>query len=53
MRLWRRIGAWLRALARRGRMEGEMEEELRFHLEARVEDLVRGGMEREEARRRA
>ena len=53
MRLWRRIGAWLRALARRGRMEGEMEEELRFHLEARVEDLVRGGMEREEASRRA
>jgi predicted permease len=34
-------------------MEGEMEEELRFHLEARVEDLVRGGMEREEASRRA
>jgi len=49
MRLWRRTGAWIRALARRGRVEGEMEEELRFHLEARVEDLVRGGMEREEA----
>ena len=53
MSLGRRIGAWIRALARRGRMEGEMEEELRFHLEARAEDLVRGGMEREEARKRA
>src|SRR3974377_2222286 len=34
-------------------IEREMDEELRFHLEARTEDLVRGGAGREEARRQA
>jgi putative ABC transport system permease protein len=34
-------------------MESEMDAELRFHLDTRLEDLVRGGMEREEAKRRA
>ncbi|HEX2664972.1 MAG TPA: ABC transporter permease [Candidatus Acidoferrum sp.] len=35
------------------RMEREMDAELRFHLEAFTEDLVRGGMARQEALRRA
>jgi putative ABC transport system permease protein len=34
-------------------MEREMDAELRFHIEARAEDLMRGGMSREEAMRRA
>jgi putative ABC transport system permease protein len=34
-------------------MEREMDAELRFHVEARFEDLVRGGVGREEARRQA
>ncbi|MGB7493139.1 MAG: ABC transporter permease [Candidatus Acidiferrum sp.] len=34
-------------------MEGEMDVELRFHLEAYVEDLVRSGVPRAEALRRA
>jgi predicted permease len=42
-----------RALFRRGRVEGELEEELRFDFEQRVEKHVRAGMTREEARRRA
>src|SRR6516165_11817653 len=53
MRLFRRVAAWLVATMGRSRREREMDAELRFHVEARVEDLVRGGMEREEARRRA
>src|SRR6516225_10135141 len=53
MRLWKRAGAWLEATLGRPRMESEMDAELRFHLEARVADLVCGGMKREEAQRRA
>jgi len=46
---------WFRArtLFRRGRVEGELDEELRFHLERQVEKYVRSGMSHEEAQRRA
>ena len=37
----------------RSESEQEMDEEMRFHLEARIEDFVRGGVSREEACRRA
>ena len=53
MRLRNRIWSWVRAVARRTRMEREMDAELRFHIEAFAEDLVRGGMARHEALRRA
>src|SRR5215468_2626044 len=53
MTLWNRFRFWVLAILGRGRMEREMDAELRFHLEARVEDLVRSGVAREEARRRA
>ena len=43
----------LRALFRRNAVEGEMEEELRFHLERQVEKYVRAGVPRAEAERRA
>jgi hypothetical protein len=43
----------MRALLGRERMESEMDAELRFHIEARAEDLVRSGLPREEAMRRA
>ena len=43
----------LRALTRRNTVEGEMEEELRFHLERQVEKYVASGMARGEAERRA
>lgn len=49
MRLWNRVRSWLRAVARRSRMEHEMDAELRFHIEAFTDDLVRGGVPREEA----
>jgi hypothetical protein len=53
MILWSRIRSWLSATLRRSRMESEMDAELRFHVEAYAEDLVRGGITREEAMRRA
>src|SRR5215469_8409136 len=53
MRTWKRIRAWLSALLNRSHMESQMDSELRFHLEARVEDLVRSGTERAGARRQA
>jgi len=43
----------LRAIVRRSRMESEMDTELRFHIEAFAEDLVRSGVSRREAQRRA
>jgi putative ABC transport system permease protein len=53
MTLWSRIRSWLSATLRRSRMETEMDAELRFHLEAFAEDLVRSGETRAEAMRRA
>ena len=53
MTIWSRLRSWLRALLRRSQMESEMDAELRFHMEAYAEDLVRSGMAREEATRRA
>ena len=42
-----------RGLTRRSDVEAEMHEEFRFHVDARVEDLVRAGFSRPEATRRA
>jgi putative ABC transport system permease protein len=53
MTLWSRLRSWLQTILRRARMESEMDAELRFHMEAYAEDLVRGGVPREEALRRA
>jgi len=44
--IWR----WLISFARRGRLEREMEEEMRFHLEMRIEQNLASGMAAEEAR---
>jgi putative ABC transport system permease protein len=40
-----------RTLRWRARFERDMDDELRFHLDRRIDDLVRGGMPRERARR--
>jgi len=47
------LRVFLRRLFRRDRFERELADELQFHLEARVEDLVRRGLPPDEARRRA
>src|SRR5262249_45522493 len=41
----------LRAMFRRNAVEGELDEELRFHLERQVEKLMRSGFTQEEAMR--
>jgi predicted permease len=47
--LWFRV----RALLRRDDVEGELDEELRFHFEQQVEKFIRAGLPLAEARRRA
>jgi putative ABC transport system permease protein len=42
----------IRSLFRRARVEEELEDELRFHLERQIDKYVSGGMSREEATRR-
>jgi putative ABC transport system permease protein len=48
-----RLSSWTHAILRRSQMEREMDVELRFHVEARTEDLVHRGVPRQEALRRA
>jgi putative ABC transport system permease protein len=53
MTLWSRFRSWLRTIVGRSRMESDMDTELRFHIETFAEELVRGGLSRQEAMRRA
>src|SRR5947208_6028346 len=53
MNLWTRLRSWLRATLKHSGMESEMDAELRFHVEAYAEDLVRGGVPHQEAMRQA
>ena len=48
-----RMQSWLRSVVHRRGLEAGMEEEIRFHLEARAADLARQGLAPEEAARRA
>ena len=53
MTLLSRMHSWFRVIVRRSRMETEMDAELRLHIEAYAEDLIRSGVPRKEALRRA
>jgi putative ABC transport system permease protein len=53
MILLTRLQSWLRNLLHRSRSERDMNEELHYHVEACAEDLIRTGVPREEALRRA
>jgi len=53
MTLWSRVRSWLGATLGRSRMENEMDVELKFHIEAYADDLVRSGVPRGEAMRLA
>jgi putative ABC transport system permease protein len=53
MTFWSRFHSWMQTLFHRSRMESEMDAELRFHIDTQAEDLVRRGVSREEAVRRA
>ncbi|HET9982955.1 MAG TPA: ABC transporter permease [Longimicrobiales bacterium] len=50
---WERIRRRVRALARKGELDREMDAEMRLHLELEAEELVRRGVAPEEARRQA
>src|SRR5262245_19754782 len=50
---WRWPSQALGNLFRKARLDREVDEELRFHLERQIEENVREGMTREEARRQA
>jgi predicted permease len=52
-RLRSHLRSLLEGLLRRRRMEGEMDAELRFHLDRRAADLVASGLDRRLAERRA
>ena len=51
--MFSRLRSFLTAWARRDPFEDALDEEVRFHLEACTEDLVRAGVPRREAARRA
>jgi putative ABC transport system permease protein len=53
MSLRSRIRSWSRALRQRSRTEADMDAELRSHIESYAEDLIRSGIPRGEALRRA
>jgi putative ABC transport system permease protein len=53
MTFWSRIRSWSGTLLRRSRMERDMDQELRFHIETFAADLVRNGVPPQEALRRA
>src|SRR5579885_1668867 len=53
MTLFSRIRSWGAAMLGRTRMESEMDEEMRFHIAARAEDLVARGSTQEDALRQA
>ncbi len=53
MRILASLRSVISALLHRSRMDAEMDEELRAHIENRADDLVRTGVPRAEAERRA
>ena len=53
MSMWTRFRSWTAATLRPSRMEREMDEEMRFHIEARAADLKSRGLRPQEALRQA
>ncbi len=53
MTFWGRLISWVRANLHRSRLEREMDAELRFHIEAYADDLIRSGVPRQEALRQS
>ena len=53
MSLRSRIATWAKGVFRRSDLDRHIGEELQFHIESYASDLMRGGMEHDEATRRA
>src|SRR5579875_866140 len=52
-RIRSRMRSWFRAASHRPQLECEMDEELAFHLDCRTQELIRRGVDPEEAARQA
>jgi predicted permease len=50
---WNKVSYSIRALFLRKKAESELDSELRFHLESQIENNIRAGMSREDARQSA
>lgn len=53
MKLIHRTRSWFRSVSHDSQLQRDMDDELRFHVESYIEDLVKSGVSREEAARRA
>ena len=53
MTLFSQLRSWLRSILHRSHLERDMDDELQFHLESYADDLIRTGIPRDEAFRRA
>ena len=53
MKTLARFRSWFKAATHRSRLDGEMHTELQFHIDSYAADLMRSGVSREEATRRA
>ena len=53
MTIWKEWTNRLRYLRRRARIDDDVDEEVRFHLDSRIEELEALGLSREDARRQA
>ncbi len=53
MKAWAQFRSWTSSLLGRTRMEREMDEEMRFHIEARAADLMKQGVPPPQAARQA
>jgi predicted permease len=53
MKTLSRIRSWFKAMTHRSRLDVEIQSELEFHMESYAADLMRTGLSRDEARRRA
>ena len=53
MSLLARTRSWLRSISHESQLHRDMDDELRFHIESYIDDLVRRGVSRQEAARRA
>jgi predicted permease len=53
MRALKQIATWWKAVTRPAELNAEIEDELAFHIDAYAQDLMRSGVPREEAMRRA
>ncbi|MCY4510288.1 MAG: ABC transporter permease, partial [Acidobacteria bacterium] len=51
--MWRNIGGWFGTIFRRDEFEGDLSEELKFHLRSHADVLEQRGFSREEAMRQA